>query len=229
MGIKDLNNKYYNEFKTIKLNVVGVIKSNNLAIYQDSLFPLLLTSIKFNHFSPDLEISKCLLTLKESNKEIISNLNLMYPKYIFTSPLQEYKKSIDQGISYFSLGLLIFSLISMILTILMMILVNYLFIQESEKEIAVYMLLGYQKKSIFNYFIMINLIIVVMEFIISSIGLTMINLVLPYLNVGIEESYFSLTPYFCIIISLVFSLIINLAISARIFLKKNIICLIKEI
>ena len=229
MGIKDLNNKYYNEFKTIKLNVVGVIKSNNLAIYQDSLFPLLLTSIKFNHFSPDLEISKCLLTLKESNKEIISNLNLIYPKYIFTSPLQEYKKSIDQGISYFSLGLLIFSLISMILTILMMILVNYLFIQESEKEIAVYMLLGYQKNSIFNYFIMINLIIVVMEFIISSIGLTMINLVLPYLNVGIEESYFSLTPYFCIIISLVFSLIINLAISARMFLKKNIICLIKEI
>ena len=225
--ITPYSNKYQNHFKTIKLKVCGVVEEDNLSIYQNSEFPLLLSLVKLNIFSLNQDINKCLITLKDES--YIDKLISRYSDYSFYSPLNTYKESIYQSVSYFSYGLLFFSLFVMISTILMTILVNYLFVQESEKEIGIYSLLGYQKRSSFRYFLMINVIIFLIQLALSLLILIGVNIIIPYLNVGIEVVHFSFIPYLSIIVSSLFCFVISSIITLRIFFKKNIIDLIKTI
>ena len=147
---------------------------------------------------------------------------------LFVDPLSEYLKSINESLSYLSTGLLFFSFVVLISSLFMMILVNYLFLKEGEKEIVIYSFLGYQKWSIFNYFLLINVILILGGMLISLTLLFFTSLILPMLDSSITSVYLSFLPFGLIIMVCLFSFIISSLINMRFFIKKDVISLLKN-
>ena len=228
VSIEQINNKYKNNFKTIPFKVSGITKEEDLSFYSDNLFPLVLSNIHLGIFQEDQEISKCLITLKDNNEDFIMFLNNQYQDFEFINPLSEYLKSINESLSYLSTGLLFFSFVVLISSLFMMILVNYLFLKEGEKEIVIYSFLGYQKWSIFNYFLLINVILILGGMLISLTLLFFTSLILPMLDSSITSVYLSFLPFGLIIMVCLFSFIISSLINMRFFIKKDVISLLKN-
>ena len=155
-------------------------------------------------------------------------LNNQYQDFEFINPLSEYLKSINESLSYLSTGLLFFSFVVLISSLFMMILVNYLFLKEGEKEIVIYSFLGYQKWSIFNYFLLINVILILGGMLISLTLLFFTSLILPMLDSSITSVYLSFLPFGLIIMVCLFSFIISSLINMRFFIKKDVISLLKN-
>ena len=155
-------------------------------------------------------------------------LNNQYQDFEFINPLSEYLKSINESLSYLSTGLLFFSFVVLISSLFMMILVNYLFLKEGEKEIVIYSFLGYQKWSIFNYFLIINGILILGGMIFSLTLLFITSLLLPMLDSSITSVYLSILPFGLIIMVCLFSFIISSLINMRFFIKKDVISLLKN-
>lgn len=220
--------KFQNVFNSTTLKVVGVVDSNDNAIYQDELFPLILSNLFLQIEQDDQFIDCCILNLKDNSEEYIDYLNQTYTDYQFINPLQEYLNEVNNITNYFSIGLLVFSLITLISSLFMSILVNYLFLKESEKEIAIYSFLGYQKKSIFNYFLMINSYLSFSGLIISIGCLLITSIFLPWINTEIEEVKLPILPFLMIIITSLVAFLISTLLILKTFKKQNIIELIKK-
>ena len=155
-------------------------------------------------------------------------LNNQYQDFEFINPLSDYLKSINESLSYLSTGLLFFSFVVLISSLFMMILVNYLFLKEGEKEIVIYSFLGYQKWSIFIYFLLINVILILGGMLISLILLFFTSLILPMLDSSITSVYLSFLPFGLIIMVCLFSFAVSSLINMRFFIKKDVISLLKN-
>jgi ABC-type antimicrobial peptide transport system permease subunit len=155
-------------------------------------------------------------------------LNNKYQDFEFINPLSDYLKSINESLSYLSTGLLFFSFVVLISSLFMMILVNYLFLKEGEKEIVIYSFLGYQKWSIFNYFLIINGILIFGGMVFSLTLLFITSLLLPMLDSSITSVYLSFLPFGLIIGVCLLSFIISSLINMRFFIKKDVISLLKN-
>ena len=155
-------------------------------------------------------------------------LDNQYQDFEFINPLSDYLNSINESLSYLSTGLLFFSFVVLISSLFMMILVNYLFLKEGEKEIVIYSFLGYQKWSIFNYFLLINVILILGGMVFSLTLLFFTSLILPMLDSSITSVYLSFLPFGLIIMVCLFSFIISSLINMRFFIKKDVISLLKN-
>ena len=100
--------------------------------------------------------------------------------------------------------------------------------KEGEKEIVIYSFLGYQKWSIFNYFLLINVILILGGMLISLTLLFFTSLILPMLDSSITSVYLSFLPFGLIIMVCLFSFIISSLINMRFFIKKDVISLLKN-
>lgn len=219
---------YRNRFKTIRLSVSGIVRSDQRLISQSPIYPMLLSNVMFGIRQYDQTVDSCLLQLGENSDQILTELNSRYPNYVFENPLKAYLNRIEGGVNALTLGLLFFSCITLIAGLFMMILVNHLFLKESEKEIAVYSFLGYSRKSIIGYFFLFSGLLLGIGLALSLTGLFVAVFLIPVIESSM--SYFSWSwPSFWILfgVSLLTYGIAN-GFTLRYFYKKDIIDLIKN-
>lgn len=222
------NNEFQNVFETHEFKVVGIVDDNNLCIYQENTFPLILSNVIYRIDQNDQNIDKCLINLKKSSQEFINLLNDTYPDYLFENPLENYLKDIESGLNYLSSGLLVFSLITLVSSLLMIILVNYLFLKDKEREIAIYAFLGYKKTSIFNLFIILCGFMIFISLIITYLSLLITSLIIPIIEKRFDKFSISILPFAIILLVSLISFGITCLISLRNFLKQDVIELIKQ-
>lgn len=222
------NDQFQNVFETHKFKVVGVVDDNNLCIYQENTFPLILSNVIYRIDQNDQNIDKCLINLKKSSQEFIDSLNDTYPDYLFENPLENYLKDIENGLNYLSIGLLGFSLITLVSSLLMIILVNYLFLKDKEKEVAIYAFLGYKKTSIFSLFVILCGFMIFVSLIITYLSLLVTSLIIPIVEKNFNSFSLSTFPFIIILVVSLISFGITCLISLRNFLKQDIIQLIKQ-
>lgn len=209
--IKKSGDEYQNIFKNEKFQIVGIVESEKKEIYQQNLFPLILSNVIFKVPSFDQQIDKVLIKSKIPPKELINKLSSEFKEYSFTNPMENYLSQIDRGMNYLSLFLLSFSIITLVSSLSMMILVNYLFYKETEKEIAIYSFLGYSRSSIFSLYLILSGLLCLLGVISSYLSLIISFTIIPYASSNIEKISFSLYPFLIIlIVSLVSYLITNL-------------------
>lgn len=208
--IKKNGSEYQNVFKNERFKIVGIVDSSKLEIYQENLFPLILSNVIFKVPSSDQQIDKVLIKSKIPPKELINKLKGNYLDYSFTNPMESYLTQIDKGMNYLSLFLLSFSLITLISSLSMMILVNYLFYKETEKEIAIYSFLGYTRSSIFSFYLILSGILCLLGIITSYLSLIVSFILIPLVTSNIGKISFSIYPFMVIfLVSLVSYLITN--------------------
>ncbi len=222
------NGKYQNIFSTQPFKVVGIVDETTKAIYHENYFPLVLSNVVFDVKNKDISIDKCLLNFETIEKANLIDLNNNFTSYYFFNPLEDYLKEIDVGINYLSTGLLIFSLITLLSSFLMVILVNYLFLKESEREIAIYFFLGYQKRSIFLQFVILSGLLIFLSMGITFISLIITSFMIPFLESSLSNFYLSFPPFLIIAIVSILSFITSCLISFRNFTKQDVIELIKK-
>ena len=225
--IVPLKERYQNIFKTKELKVVGVVEDKGLNLYQENTFPLILMNVHYA-LDKDLKIEKFVLSLKSNNEEYLSLLNEKYPDYKFTNPLKIYLNSLEKGLNYLSFGLLVFSLITMISAQFMMILVNYLFLQENEREIAIYTFLGYSKKSILTMFLFLGIFFFLASFILTSISLIITSFIIPFAEDTLSNFKVTYLPFLLIFLVELIALFIVLSFTYFSFRKKDVIEMIKK-
>lgn len=162
---------YRNVFQTIELSVSGIVESDQWLILQSPVYPMLLSNVMFGIKQYDQQIDACLLQLGENTDRFLSELNARYDDFVFENPLKEYLNRIETGVGYLTAGLLFFSFVNLIAVFLMMILVNHLFLKEGEREIAIYSLLGYSRKSIVGYYLLLSGLLLGIGLVLSLVGL----------------------------------------------------------
>ena len=221
------NDRFQNIFETIEVEVVGIKEEDSLAIYQENNFPLILMNVYFN-LNRDLKIDKFVLNLKDNNEDYLNYLNVTYKEFSFTNPLKIYLNSLEKGLNYLSLGLLIFSLITLISSFFMMILVNYLFLQENEREIAIYTFLGYRKKSILTLFLMLGIFFFLTSFVVTSISLIGTSFIIPLVEDNLSSFKLTYFPFLLILLVEVVSLGLVILLTYFSFRKKDVIEMIKK-
>lgn len=226
--IKKLNEGHENVFETLKFKVVGRVDDENKKIYHNHLFPQVITTCKLNLDYVDLEISNVLLTLNKNDKNLLKRLNMEYGDYNFYNPLEEYYSNVNEGLSYISMGLFFFSLISLISSLCMMILVNYLFISETKKELAIYSFLGYKNNSIKKFYYFLSGILSLISVLLTLISLFFVLMTLPFFNSFFTDFYISYKPFLIIIIVALSTFLITNFITLKSIDKLDVIDLIKR-
>lgn len=222
-------NNYRNNFNTIEFKIVGIVNSDKYEIYQENLFPLVLSEILINYSNNQNNIDSCLISFDLLNNKIIDDIQNNYPMYNFSNPLNNYLEEINKSVNYLSIGLLIFSFITLISCLAMMALIIYLLINEHEKDIEVYSLLGYSKKTIVLFFMLITFFISFCGFLISSIALIFADLFIFSSNFSIKNYSIKIKPFLLIFLMNIFVNLISFILIYYQISRKDLISLVKKI
>jgi len=129
----------YREIERTTLSVVGFTDSSKILMYQDP-FWILNYPLLYYRMSPFLLLPHNLtftssLTSKDS-AEVIESLNAIFSQYVFTNPLHDIAKSIENVTNSFQTILLIFAAITFILAIIFLIVSVYLCLTELKRELG---------------------------------------------------------------------------------------------
>lgn len=212
---------YKNDFAEISLRISGIIDSDKLAIYQDSLFPLVFgfmyTNLPIDYFN----IDSFVLHFDDAYQRdfALNKLRKEYPSYSFSSPLKDLEESLNSTLSKVGMGLSIFAIISIVLSGFLLFLTIYLTIKKDERRIGELLALGYKTKEISFYYCLYSIFIGLFSSIQSFIGLFIAkNIVIKQLTDSFQTSSISI-GYFPYILSFVISLTLSFVIGLLISLK----------
>ena len=216
-------NKIIKDYVLTKLKIVGLVKSNKLAIYHNKNWTILFYQSLIGISAFNLQCQTLSFSLKEPGK-IDSSIELAkkaFPQYEIVNPLSNINDSVDKTCFYITVVLIIFSTVATIISILLLTICNYLYVLEGRKEIALARCLGVNKKESRKFVFYNSLVQCFLSFFIASIELVIISLVANLevsqsLAVGMSFSFdpISLLPMFGL--ALVISLFSSVLMSRRI-------------
>ena len=216
-------NKIIKDYVLIKLKIVGLVKSNKLAIYHNKNWTILFYQSLVGVSAFNLQCQTLSFSLKEPGK-IDSSINLAkkaFPNYEIVNPLSNINDSVDKTCFYITIVLVIFSMVATVISVLLLTICNYLYVLEGRKEIALARCLGVNKKESRKFVFWNSLVQCFVSFVVASIELVVISLIANFemsqsLSLGFAFSFdpVSLLPMFGL--ALVISLFSSLLMSRRI-------------
>lgn len=203
------NGKYKNHFTQGKVRITGIYDNDNIAIYQDSLFPLCY-SFDYGVLQADeARIQQAVLKvdLNKFSTEKYESLIKRYGDYDGSFPMYMMIQEIKKTLSKLSKLFLSFSLFSLISAASLLSLSLYLIISKDKKEIAIMLSLGYSKKEIVYFYFIFALLIGIIGFILSLFLSLFAEKVMAKTLVDLLKEYvFNVEPF---IISFLTSLLIT--------------------
>lgn len=211
---------YKNVFAEGVLKVVGVIKDENISIYQDALFPL---CYAFSHLElkpEEVRITEAILDvdLKNATSEYYLQKAESY-NLVGDFPINEIITEIDKTLNMLSNLFLIFSILGVITSGFILFLSLYLFYNKDRKSLGILLAFGYYKKEINRFYFLLILTINLIAYMLSTIISIFTELVLKQTLMDILNDYsVSLLPY---LISLLTCLAITSIVSLAIVIKLN--------
>ena len=203
------NNKYKNEFSFGQLEIVGIYESDEINIYQESLFPF---AYLFSHsiIEPsNIKVEEVILRVdldKYSENYYLEEIK-KYGDYIGSFPMLIISKEIKRTLSNLSTVFSILSFISILIASFLIILNLFLIIEKDKKEIGILLSLGYSKKEIVKFYICLSLFIGFISYF-SSLLISVIaqHTLKEQLSSMLSSFTFSFAPY-------LISLLIGLSLS----------------
>ena len=165
------------EFKTISLNVAGVVLNDySYSIYQSSEFSISLFRDLFKESAFNLLLNSIIFETKEKvSQEDIKQINSYFDEYELVDPMNEINESINEVLFYLEIILYSFSLVTIISSIIVLAIINLINIDEDKKEIAILTLLGFDTNQILKMEFINSLSFSLISFITSGISIVFIN------------------------------------------------------
>ncbi len=203
-----------NQFKTIKLTIGGIYENNSPLLYHLPNFSIKLFRDLFKISSFNLIINSIVIESSNKYKEsYINKLNNLLDEYEFVNMLSYVKESISSTLNILEYILLFISLFVMIFALLILITINFINFEESKKEIATFLILGYDEKEVNKVYFLQNLNLVFSSMIESVFGTIIMSLLTCYitskqLNVALIYSFPLIPVGFIIIITFIILLVL---------------------
>ena len=216
-------NKIIKDYVLVKLKVVGLVKSNKLAIYHSKNWTTLFYQCLIGVSSFNLQCQSLSFSLNNPNKidRSIKLAKKAFPQYEIFNPLSDINNSVDTVCFYITIVLIIFSLVATVISILLLTICNYLYVIEGRKEIALARCLGVNKKESRKFLFYHSFAQCLISFAIASIELITISLVANFevaktFSLGFAFSFdpFALLPM--LVLSLTIALFSSSFMSGRI-------------
>lgn len=201
------------DFKTLDLNIVGIIEDDRNIIFQESDWLITFFQSRLGVSAYYLGVNTIAMDT-DNEKEIdltIKNLSKAFPNYSIVNPLSEINASIDRVCGYIEIALLCFSIIAVLISIMILTISNYLHIIESRKEIGLARCIGVNKKEAKKFLYAHSAILCIVSFVLSAIELVGLSLFISYIladNLGGGFS-FSFNP-FALLLMLVIAMVISI-------------------
>ena len=216
-------NKIIKDYVLIKLKIVGLIKSNKLAIYHNKNWTILFYQSLVGISAFNLQCQTLSFSLNEPSRidRSIELAKKAFPQYEIVNPLSNINDSVDKTCFYITVVLIIFSTVATIISILLLTICNYLYVLEGRKEIALARCLGVNKKESRKFVFYNSLVQCFLSFFIASIELVIISLVANLevsqsLAVGMSFSFDPISLLPMLGLALVISLFSSALMSRRI-------------
>ncbi len=162
------------------LHVVGIIESDQIAIYQDSDWLISYFMLTYDVSAFDLVPYSLAFNIKDVKKmdETIAALEEYLPGYTVYNPVSELSKSVTEVSDYISLGILIISVVALIASALLIFAMINLLIIENRRDFGLLRCIGVNSKQSFKMVVGYGLYLSISSFILSVIELVVVMLVL---------------------------------------------------
>ena len=216
-------NRIIKDYVLIPLKVVGLVKSNKLAIYHHKTWTILFYQSLVGVSAFDLQCQSLSFPLNKPNHidESIGLAKKAFPNYEIINPLSDVNTSVDTVCFYITIVLIIFSLVATTISVLLLTICNYLYVVEGRKEIALARCLGVNKKESRKFLFWHSSMQCFLSFLIASLELIAISFVANFevgkaLSIGFVFSFdpLALLPMF--ILALLITLLSSSLMSRRI-------------
>lgn len=216
-------NKIIKDYVLIKLKIVGVIKSNKLAIYHTKNWTTLFYQCMVGVSAFNLQCQSLSFPLNNPNK-IDTSIELAkkaFPQYEVFNPLSSVNNSVDTVCFYITIVLIIFSLVATVISILLLTICNYLYVIEGRKEIALARCIGVNKKESRKFLLWHSFMQCFISFIVASIELLAISVIANFevaksLSLGFAFAFDPVALLPMLILSLTIALFSSTFMSGRI-------------
>lgn len=192
------NNRYINEFSFGQLEITGIYESDNINIYQESLFPF---AYLFSHsvIEPSsIKVDEVVLRVDVENYSENYYLEEIkkYGDYVGSFPMALISKEIKSTLSNLSKVFTILSFVSILISAFLIVLSLFLIIEKDKKEIGILLSLGYSKKEIMKFYIFLSLLIGIISYI-SSLLISVFAqyTLITQLTTMLNSFTFSFAPY----------------------------------
>ena len=198
-------NKIIKDYVLVPLKVVGLVKSNKLAIYHQKNWTILFYQSLIGISAFNLQCDSLSFPLNKPNKieESIELAKKAFPQFEIINPLSDINSSVDTVCFYITIVLIIFSLVATTISILLLTICNYLYVIEGKKEIALARCLGVNKKESRKFLFWHSSMQCFLSFVIASFELIVISVVANFevgqaLSIGFAFSFdpLALLPMF---------------------------------
>ena len=189
-------NKIIKDYVLIPLKVVGVVKSNKLAIYHEKNWTILFYQSLVGISAFDLQCQSLSFPLNNPNK-IDGSIELAkkaFPQFEIINPLSDVNSSVDTVCFYITIVLIVFSMVATTISILLLTICNYLYVIEGKKEIALARCLGVNKKESRKFLFWHSSMQCFLSFVIAAVELIAISVVANFevgqaLSIGFSFSF----------------------------------------
>ena len=164
-------------YNTARVKIVGIINSNKKMIYHNSSWTISFFRDELGMSSFLLSPSSLVIELDDNvdANKLVNRLNKTYYDYVFTSPIEEVSKSINQTLEFVKLIVILFSMLAGSISLLLLITLLLLNILENQHEVKIFKYSGISSKDINSQFVVDSLIQTLIAFMISTLELTIID------------------------------------------------------
>ncbi len=211
------------EFKTVELDVVGIVEDEKSIIYHDENWSIGFFQIMLGVSAFDLGVNAIMVdAINQKNMESICiKLERAFPEFNVYEPMSEINKSINQVCSYLEIALMCFSIIAVVISILLLSICNYLYILENKKDIGLVRCIGVSKNESRKFVITHSIIMSFISFFISSIELVITSVIISkeisiQMGTTFEMSFNPLALVYMFALAFGISLLSSLLISKRV-------------
>jgi putative ABC transport system ATP-binding protein len=171
---KKTGDKYQNRFSEGKLKITGIYKSEELVLYQDSLFPLCYSFLHFPLAPSEIGITEALFHVdlsKKSEEQYLDEVRKLGP-FQGNFPMLSMLQDIEKTMKNLSNAFLLFSILSVISSAFLFSLSLSLILEKERKQIGVELSLGFHRKEILRFLFLFSSWIGIISFL-SSLVLTL--------------------------------------------------------
>jgi ABC-type lipoprotein export system ATPase subunit/ABC-type antimicrobial peptide transport system permease subunit len=213
------NGRYKNHFTQGEVTITGIYENDNLAIYQDSLFPLCYSFSYGQLKSEETRIQQVIIKMnleKHSTEEYLAMIR-NYGDYQGSFPMYLMIREIKNTLSMLSNLFFGFSILSILSSASLLGLSLYLIINRDRKEIGILLSLGYTRKEISRFYVSLSVCVGIIGFVFSMILSLVTERILNSTLTDILSDYVSsIKPY---LISFLIAISMTLAIGSFFSLK----------
>ena len=134
-------------FINTQLRVVGLIESSRYEIYHYPYWTINYFKSRLGISAFDLLINSIAFTAKEGDiNTTMKRMSRAFPNYYIVNPMDGINESIGEICSYIEIAMFVFSIVAILVASLLLTICSYLYVVDSQKEIALSRCIGISRK-----------------------------------------------------------------------------------